>query len=121
MSRVAEMIPVTRNGCTWKPPPSSRATIVRTTMKSALRGQDKLVNSLGEHCDGGNQQGDRDGHEHDGLAVHHARSSHRGSRPRTGGGRGSPSSSTERGCGVFMVAPTLRLAARPESPHPQAR
>jgi hypothetical protein len=39
-------------------------------MKSALRGQDKLLNSLGEHGDCGHQQSDRDGHEHDGPAVH---------------------------------------------------
>jgi hypothetical protein len=90
-------------------------------MKSALRGQDKLLNSLGEHGDGGHQQSDRDGHEHDGLAVHQCMKQPPRKPSRTGGGRGSPSSSTERGCGVFMAAPTLRLAARPESPHPQAR
>jgi hypothetical protein len=67
------------------------------------------------------QPGDRDGHEHDGLAVHQCMKQPPRKPSRTGGGRGSPSSSTERGCGVFMAAPTLRLAARPESPHPQAR
>jgi hypothetical protein len=50
MSLVAEMIPMTRNGCGWKPPPSSRAT--------------------GEHHDGDHHQGDRDGHEHNALGAH---------------------------------------------------
>jgi hypothetical protein len=68
MSLVAEMIPMTGNGCSWKPPPSSRAT-----MNSALltaRRQHKVVPATGEHHDGDHHQGDRDGHEHDALGVH---------------------------------------------------
>src|SRR5258706_557481 len=136
MSVVAEMMPMTRNGWSWKPPPSSRATNVRTNSSTTTMNRASLtarVIATANGVDAGARIRSCAPRTRTSAAITTSAiaiamnmtisaatsilSSNRGTLPRTGGGSGSPSSSNERGASAMTVPRCGReRAVRPRPP-----